>query len=192
MDPVKSGRHFTRRADDDASAGSGANSEDETSNMSIGNHGEETDTTSERDAVATCASPTGDESIANVRGKKFKSKTEVCAYFHRRDGCKRGKDCFYIHESKDGSTSLPGPSGGGYSPVSSKKALTANSSINKKLEGKWRRVEPFSTAPTTISEKGLDEEVVAEDVAVHQKVCTPTTCSYFISISPPPTDFSHH
>lgn len=41
------------------------------------------------------------------KGKKPKS-TEPCAYFHRKAGCKRGKDCCFYTHGKDGSTSAAG------------------------------------------------------------------------------------
>lgn len=89
-----------------------------------------------------------DDTAPSAKGKKLRS-TEPCTYFHRRVGCKRGKDCFYTH-SKDGPTNTAGK----YVPIK-KPILTANNS--KKLEGKWRRLEQPNT-----NDKGKNKEAIID------------------------------
>lgn len=95
------------------------------------------------------------------KGKKLRS-TEPCAYFHRKVGCKRGKDCFYAH-GKDGSTTLAGDK---HVPIQ-RPTLTAS---NNKLEGEWRRLEPQS--PRADNEKDSENKEVAttREVAIDRKV----------------------
>lgn len=93
------------------------------------------------------------------KGKKLRS-TEPCAYFHRKVGCKRGRDCFYAH-GKDGSTSAAGDK---HVPIQRPTPLTAS---NKKLEGEWRRLEPQSPGAEADREKCRNKEV---GVAIDKKV----------------------
>jgi len=76
----------------------------------------------------------------NPKGKK----TELCAYFHRKIGCRRGRDCFYLHENE--SSSFTGEK---YHCLKRRSSVSngAGSPTTKKMEGGWRRViSPISNA----------------------------------------------
>lgn len=131
------------------------------------------DDVSEEDSAASTTSSLSKESGDSTGKKKEKLKsTEPCAYFRRKVGCKRGKDCFFAH-GKDGSTSTAGDR---HVPIQ-RPTLTASN----KLEGKWRLPEPQSP-----SAEGKKKEV-AKEVAIDKKVSVtpPLLLSLFY------TTFSH-
>ena len=77
----------------------------------------------------------------NSKGKK----TELCAYFHRKIGCRRGRDCFYLHENE--SSSSTGEKYHCLKRGGSGSNGTGSPITPKKMEGGWRRVtSPISNA----------------------------------------------
>lgn len=88
-----------------------------------------------------------------------------CAYFQRRIGCRRGKDCFYIHapptekvhkDTRDGSTSVPGRA----TDTSSTESISErerDAHMRRSVGGKWRR--------------GESDEVVAENEEGNEEEC---------------------
>lgn len=107
----------------------------------------------------TLCSSIEEEGDGTGKGKKLRS-TEPCAYFHRKVGCKRGKDCFYAH-GKDGSTTLAGDK---HVPIQRPTPLTAS---NRKLECEWRRLEPRADSEKDSKNK---EVATTREVAIDKKV----------------------
>jgi len=70
-------------------------------------------------------------------------KTELCAYFHRKIGCRRGRDCFYLHENESGS--FTGEKYHCPKRRSSGSNGAGSPTTPRKMEGGWRRV----TSPTS-------------------------------------------
>lgn len=64
-------------------------------------------------------------------------KPEPCTYFHRKVGCKRGNECFYVHEN--GSASLASDEYVCTKKASRGSSTNSSTSNSKKIEGGWRR-----------------------------------------------------
>ncbi|KAG0125431.1 hypothetical protein HOY82DRAFT_673077 [Tuber indicum] len=93
----------------------------------------------------------GDTYDINLKGKK----TELCAYFHRKIGCKRGKDCFYLHENE--SSAFTGEKYHCLKRGNSGSSGADGTTTPKKMEGGWRRV----TSPK--SDTGEEGKNTSED-----------------------------
>ncbi|PWW76605.1 hypothetical protein C7212DRAFT_363531 [Tuber magnatum] len=90
----------------------------------------------------------GESHGINPKGKK----TELCAYFHRKIGCRRGKDCFYLHENGSGTFA-----GEKYHCPKRGSNGTSSPTTPKKMEGEWRRVA------SPISDTSSGEKKVSQD-----------------------------
>ncbi|RPA96601.1 hypothetical protein L873DRAFT_1221704 [Choiromyces venosus 120613-1] len=102
-------------------------------------------------AAAVSNAADGETCDTNPKGKK----TELCAYFHRKIGCRRGKDCFYLHENESGS--FTGEKYVCLKRGSSGSNGTGSPTTPKKMEGGWRRV----TSP--ISDTDEEEKKISQD-----------------------------
>ncbi|CUS10484.1 unnamed protein product [Tuber aestivum] len=99
-------------------------------------------------AAAASGAADGETCGINTRGRK----TELCAYFHRRIGCRRGKDCFYLHENEPSSFV-----GEKYRCFKRGSNGAGTPSTLKKMEGEWRRVA------SPITDTGSEEKKVSQD-----------------------------
>ncbi|KAH0615280.1 uncharacterized protein H6S33_000916 [Morchella sextelata] len=132
-------------------------------------------------------------------------KARPCAYFQRRIGCRRGKNCFYIHapptekvhkDTRDGSTSVPGRATD-TSSTESTPERERDTRMRRSIGGKWRREEGEEVVAE--KEEGSEEECNNE---VRDKKDSPTPsqhikthCTFFLRFGEcdywPTCKFSH-